>query len=165
MENVCHTITILVLSSLLAIGCTENVSKENFDSIQIESEVESVFEAYVNHVNLNGLEAVDTFFLDDDRFYWVEDGLIQYPTKASLVIGLKEFIPQVDSVKMEILDTETDAISERHASFFVRFKEDIILKSGYKFTLDGAITILMEKKDGSWKFLNGHSSTKKPRGG
>lgn len=165
MKNLTYCNTILVLSLSLTMGCAENAPEEVFDSKQIESEVEDVFKAYVNHVNSNGLEAVDTFFIDDERFYWVEDGVIQYPDKASLVSGLKEFMPQVDSVQMEIIDTEANALSERHASFFVRFKEDIMLKSGYNISLDGAITILFEKKDGSWKFLNGHSSIKKPRGG
>jgi len=162
MENLSYSAAILA-SALLMLGC-ENKPKEVFDSEQIENEVESVFQEYANHVNSKGLEAVDTFFMDDERFYWVEDGLIQYPDKASLISGLKEFIPQVESVQMEIMDTEPDAITEKHASLFVRFKEDIKLKSGYSFTLDGAITILLEKKHGSWKFLNGHSSIKKARG-
>lgn len=163
MENLNYTAAILASALLLMLGCG-NKPKEVFDSEQIENEVESVLQAYVNHVNSKGLEAVDTFFMDDERFYWVEDGVIQYPDKASLIIGLKEFIPQVESVQMEIIATAADAITEKHASLFVRFKEDIKLKSGYAFTLDGAITILLEKKHGSWKFLNGHSSIKKARG-
>tara|TARA_A100000171_G_scaffold566_1_gene779 strand:+ start:3534 stop:4019 length:486 start_codon:yes stop_codon:yes gene_type:complete len=159
MKNLKYSI---ILLSIFVIGCTDSNS-DAYDSGQIASEVEAVFKAYVDHVNTAGLASVDTFFIDDERFYWVEDGIIQYPDKASLISGLKEFIPQVTSIEMEIMSTKTHVISDEHASFFVRFKEEIALNSGYSFTLDGAITILFEKQGSTWKFLNGHSSVIKPR--
>jgi len=159
MKNLKYSI---ILISIFVIGCAKP-NTDAYDASQIASEVEAVFQAYVDHINTAGLASVDTFFIDDERFYWVEDGVIQYPNKTSLIHGLKEFIPQVTSIGMEIISTKTHVISDGHASFFVRFKEEIVLNSGYSFTLDGAITILFEKQGSTWKFLNGHSSVIKPR--
>lgn len=154
---------ILVLLVVL-ISWTVHIKAQTLNSSVIESEVAKVFNAYVDQTNSTGLDGIETYFSDDERFYWVEDGRIQYPTKEAMVKGIQEFFPTVESLNLKILEKNIDAINENTAALYAEYSQDIVLKSGYEFTLDGAMTILLIWKNGEWKFLNGHSSVKKPRG-
>lgn len=153
----------LGLLTLVLAACSVETSESQPDISKIEKEVKEVFDNYVNQVNTEGIEEVHTYFSDDERFYWIEDGVIQYPDKASLISGLEKFTPSVASVKMEVSEKRVDVIDQDHAMLLVQYVEKIILKSAYELTLDGAMTILMKRQGNDWKFLSGHSSVKKPR--
>lgn len=155
---------LLILLLALSFSCSEWQKDDSSDPIEITKEVESSFESYVNHVNTKGIKGVDSYFSKDDRFYWIEDGVMQYPDRESLLKGIHEFHPTVKNVNLKVSKTDIEVIDSNNVMLYVEYKEDISLNSGYKFTLDGAMSILMIPEDGIWKFLMGHSSIKKPRG-
>ena len=119
----------------------------------------------MTYVNTKGLKGADSFFSSDNRFYWVEDGVMQYPNRDALLSGIEEFYPSVEMINLQPSKTDIEILNSQTATIYVEYKQEIKLKSGYAFTLDGAMTIVMIPEDGSWKFLIGHSSVKKPRGG
>lgn len=153
----------ILASVLLTISCTGADNNEDLNHETIENEVASVLEAYVEQVNSKGIQGLEAYFSEDKRFYWVEDGKLQYPNRDSLVAGIAQFFPQVDSVNMVIYKKEIQVIDPNYASLYTEYGEDFVLNSGYAFRLDGAFTALMIREDSTWKFLNGHSSIKKPR--
>lgn len=134
------------------------------DHSQVSREVQTMFDSYVQEVNNKGIEQIGRYFSDDEHFRWVEDGVLQYPDKAALVAGIESFLPSVASIDLSISKSDITVINESMATIFAQYKQDVILQSGYKFTLDGAMTILIGKERNEWKFLEGHSSIKKPRG-
>ncbi len=148
---------------LFCLSCTTDTSP--IDIQTITTEVKTMVEAYTNHVNNKGLKGVDYYFSKDDRFFWVEDGLMQYPNRESLIKGIEDFYPSVKNVTLKISQTDVQIVNANTVSLFIQYVQDIELHSGFSFTLDGAMTILTIKEGDSWKFLNGHSSIKKPRGG
>ncbi|MEZ5041893.1 MAG: hypothetical protein R2828_18500 [Saprospiraceae bacterium] len=75
----------LGLLTLVLAACSVETSESQPDISKIEKEVKEMFDNYVNQVNTEGIEEVYTYFSDDERFYWIEDGVIQYPDKASLI--------------------------------------------------------------------------------
>lgn len=130
----------------------------------IKQEVSDMFDAYTNYVNTKGLKGVDFYFSKDERFYWVEDGLMQYPNRESLLENIDAFYPSVTSVNLEVFKKDITILTNDKVSLYVEYKEDIVLNSGYIVKLDGAMTILTIRENNSWKFLIGHSSIKKQRG-
>lgn len=152
-----------VLIGLVTVACDNKPEETVVDKAGIAAEVEKTFEAYVRQVNTDGIVYADTFFANDDAFYWIEDGVVQYPDKAALTEGIRQFAPAVESLNMQASAVQCEAINNEHAMLFVQYTEEIKLKSGFVIPLDGAMTILMQRKKGGWKFLNGHSSVKKTR--
>ena len=155
-------IIIPLLLGFLCFSCTE---KHKINVVKTSTEVEAMVKEYTNHVNNSGLKGVEKYFSQDERFYWVEDGIMQYPNWESLLEGIEAFYPTVKHVTLKVFETDVKVINANTVSLFIQYKEDIELNSGFKFTLDGAMTIVTVKENDSWKFLNGHSSIKKPRGG
>lgn len=78
--------------------------------------------------------------------------------------GIEEFYLTVKNVNLKVSRTDIEVINSNNVMLYAEYKEDIVLNSGFEFTLDGAMSILMVPEDGIWKFLMGHSSIKKPRG-
>ncbi len=155
----------IVTLGLFLLACTPTNTISETEAIAIKKEVNTMFENYKRQVNDIGLKGIEFYFSKDRRFYWVEDGVIQYPDREALVAGIEEFHPAVKNVKLEVFKKDITIIDHNTVSLYVAYKEDIVLKSGYTVKLDGAMTITTIREDDTWKFLIGHSSVKKPRGG
>lgn len=155
---------LLILLMIVSFSCSEEKRNESIDVSAITTEVKKVFDAYVNQVNSKGINGVDSYFSKDSRFYWIEDGIKQYPNRESLLKAIEAFYPTVKNINLKSSKVGIDVLDSNSVMLYVEYIEDISLNSGYEFTLDGAMTILTIREDNSWKFLMGHSSIKKPRG-
>lgn len=154
-----------MLLAFLIVGCSKPPAPIIFDTFKVEEEIKSAFNDYVEHINNQGLVGAADYFSQDQRFYWIEDGVKQYPNYQALAQGIDEFAGQVDLVDFQTQDLEVEVLDKHLGMLYVAYNQTLTLKSGFEFTLDGAMTILMHKENKSWKFLMGHSSTKKPRNG
>lgn len=161
MKIVKHT---LILAVLLFFSSCAN-REVTIDEEAIKQEVNEMFDEYANYVNTKGLKGVDYYFSKDERFYWVEDGIMQYSNREALLEGIETFYPSVKSVDLVVFKKEIVILDPNTVTLYVEYKEDIVMDSGYVVKLDGAMTILTIREDNSWKFLIGHSSIKKLRGG
>ena len=148
----------------MSFSCSEQKRNESINVSAITTEVKKVFDAYVNQVNSKGINGVESYFSKDNRFYWIEDGIKQYPNRESLLKAIEAFYPTVKTINLKASKVDIDVIDPNTVMLYVEYIEDISLNSGYAFTLDGAMTILTIREENSWKFLIGHSSIKKPRG-
>ena len=162
MKKYNYLVTILLI---LFLSCSERTNKDATDIASINEEVLAVFNSYVNQVNTKGINGIEFYFSQDERFYWVEDGVIQYPNREALIRAIEAFYPTVKTIDLKVLRTDVEVVDSKNAALYVEYKQDVLLNSGFQFTLDGAMTILVTREDGTWKFLIGHSSIKKPRGG
>ncbi len=133
------------------------------DQSVLESKVTEMFNTYVTHVNTKGLPGVEAFFSKSKDFYWVEDGLLQYPDANSLEAAIAAFAPTVKTVNLEITEFKARILGPTKATVYADFKQDISLESGFSFSIDGIMTIILAKEAEGWKFLSGHSSVEKPR--
>lgn len=76
-------VPILLLS--LSLSCSEQRKDDSSNVIEITKEVKESFKSYINHVNTKGIKGVDSYFSENNRFYWIEDGVMQYPDRESLL--------------------------------------------------------------------------------
>ena len=149
---------------LLSFSCSKEPKEKHVDTNRIIHEVKSTFNDYVKHVNHKGINGVESFFSKDERFYWIEDGIMQYPNRKALLSAIESFYPTVKTISLHSSKVNVEVLEPKTAMVYVEYVQDVLLISGYKLTLDGAMTILTVKDDDAWKFLIGHSSIKKPRG-
>lgn len=154
----------LSLILILAMSACEK-PKNSYDKEKIAIQVADRFESFVMSMNELSGEELSTFYSDDPRFYWVEDGRIQYANKEALMVALTGLVQSLKSTNLEILTSEVEVLDEGSVMLFAEYEQVAEMKSGFSFNINGAMTVLLQKEQGVWKFLFGHSSSKKQRGG
>ncbi|MEO9805209.1 MAG: nuclear transport factor 2 family protein [Reichenbachiella sp.] len=154
----------LPLILILAMSACEK-PKNSYDKEKIAIQVADRFESFVMSMNELSGEELSTFYSDDPRFYWVEDGRIQYANKEALMVALTGLVQSLKSTNLEILKSEVEVLDEGSVMLFAEYEQVAEMKSGFSFNINGAMTVLLQKEQGVWKFLVGHSSSKKQRGG
>jgi ketosteroid isomerase-like protein len=121
------------------------------------------FEKAINEIDGQTLLG---FYSKSENFYWIEDGNISYPDYAAVVRALGGLFYSIESAEMRVLDKKIEILSENRAYVFLEYEQDMRLKTGFEFSINGAMTAVMEKEeDGAWRYIHGHTSTKKKRGG
>ncbi len=133
------------------------------DIQDVRAEVEATLAEYRNAVNRSDWETVKELYLDDPRFHWVEDGRLAYSSQADVIAALDTVYPSVESAHYESVELIITPLTRDLAQVSTRYIQDLVLTSGSKLELVGAITILMHRASGGWGFLMGHSSTTRDR--
>lgn len=153
---------LLIIVSLA--GCSSSTEK-SIDKEGIADEIATSFSSFVGAMNRLSIDELKEFYSDDPRFYWTEGGRIQYADKASLTASLDGLVQSLKSSDLKILQTKIEVLDEKSVILFAEYEQALVMQSDFGFVIDGAMTVLLQKKEGQWKFLIGHSSTKKQRGG
>lgn len=152
----------MLLLTVLA-SCGPKATSD-FDKKALTNEIQQRFDAFVGNMNSLDGQALLDFYSDDERFYWVEDGKVQYANKEALAASLNGLVGMLSSSNMNVLETRVEVMGESNALFYAEYEQALTMSSGGGFEINGAMTILMQKEEGVWRFLIGHSSTKKERG-
>lgn len=155
-------VIILLLAFLGLTSCNSNAN--SFNERELVKEIEQRIDAFIEYNNELDATALKSFYSDDERFYWVEDGKIQYPNKEVLSASLEGLVNMVSTSNMKIINRKVQVISATSAMIFLEYEQAMTMSSGRAFSIDGAMTVLFQKEEGVWRFLIGHSSTKKERG-
>ncbi len=162
MKRIARLVTALLILGVTACNKSSNVSLEKQ---ALAEEISTRFDAFVNHMNALEAEELKDFYSDDPRFYWVEDGQVQYANKVTLVASLDGLVDMLASSDMKVLKTKVDVLSESSAMLYAAYEQAMTMTAGGGFDINGAMTVQLQKEEGIWRFLIGHSSTKKQRGG
>lgn len=150
------------ISCLLLLACSP--VEKSYDSTALEAEINQRLSQFEDLLNDANADALADFYSDDARFYWVEDGVIRYPDKQQLTASMQQFYGMMKASDRQVGEKRINVLDANTAMIYVASKQNIELNSGFQFSIDGAMSVLMKKEEGSWRFLMGHSSTKKPRG-
>lgn len=71
-------------------------------------------------------------------------------------------MPEGMSLVTDYSNTEIELIGSHHASVSMQFGTTIGYPDKHEFKFGGSITMLVEKSDGTWKIVSGHTSSRKP---
>lgn len=143
-------------------ACSGDVEVVNREAVT--KEVTERMAAFVTAINSGDTEALIDFYSQSERFYWIEDGQVTYPNYKVVADALSGLYTTLESAEMRVLDTKIEVLSSNRVNYYSEYEQDLKMKSGYAFSINGAMTVLMEKEAGVWRFVIGHSSTKKERG-
>jgi D-alanyl-D-alanine carboxypeptidase len=149
----------LVLFSLFLVS---SYSQNESTTTKVKERISNVFNYYVSQTNALNPKGIAYCISNERDFYWLEDGELKYSNKAALVDDLNTFLPDVKSIEFLISRTNIQVLSKEQATLYAEYSKDIFLKSGSHFRFDGALSLVLVMEQGSWKFLQGHSSHIKP---
>jgi hypothetical protein len=146
-------------------ACTEGGASEMVNKAKVTEEVEARLDAFVNALNSGDATGLPDYYSQSERFYWVEDGQITYPDHATLAASLQGLYTSLESAQMRVLERRIEVLNHHRVNIYTEYEQDLKMKSGYAFSINGAMTVLLEMEEGVWRYIIGHSSTKKERGG
>lgn len=129
---------------------------------EVEGAIRATLERYVEAVNAGDLEAVVPLYAGDRSFFWIEDGAVRYRSQEEVAEAYAGLGDAFDSFRIELHDMRVVPLAADAASVGVLFWQEMTTKSGTRIELEGAILATMVERDGAWKFLAGHTSTRRP---
>ncbi|GAB5528194.1 MAG: hypothetical protein Roseis2KO_60660 [Roseivirga sp.] len=156
-------ILVLLLCLIGLSACTKGDASEEVDKAGVTKEVEARLKAFATAINAGDVAVLPNFYSQSERFYWVEDGKVTYPDHATLAASLEGLLTSLESTEMRVLSSRVEVLANNRASIYSEYEQDLKMKGGYEFSINGAMTVLMEKEEGVWRYVIGHSSTKKER--
>ncbi len=127
---------------------------------QIEQEVLASFKKYQESLNKGDLNTVASYFSNDPRFYWVENGIMAYPSGAAARKRIKDLYPVFKKITFISSDQKVTPINRSLAMLYVQYTQLLVLPTDQEIEIKGTMTILMKKKETNWEFVIGHSSGK-----
>lgn len=144
------------------LSCTPADTPSKLNRKKLSGEITSMFHQYVAQLNQMDLTDLQSYFSDNPDFYWIEEGILRYPTKQKLIESLKSFYPNLEASHMEYENEHIYIIDENYATLSMQFQQKIEMKSGFGFEIKGVLSVLLLKENGRWTFLSGHTSTINP---
>lgn len=155
----------LGLLLLVCIFILPACESDTVDEEAVTAEVSERLEGFVSALNAGDTKELLDYYSQSPRFYWVEDGQVTYPDYATLAGSLEGLYASLQSAEMRVLERRIDVLDAQSAMIYTEYEQDLTMKGGYSFSINGAMTVLMEKEESTWRYIIGHSSTKKERGG
>ena len=123
-------------------------------------EVLSSFSTFEKGLGEGDLETVSKYYSEDPRFYWVENGRVAYSSGALAKETLSAFYPSLKGMTFTSLEKKVTPLRRNLAMLYVEYEQNLVFANDQELQLNGAMTILLEKRDAEWEFIIGHSSGK-----
>ncbi len=122
-------------------------------------EVRTTFAAYARALNAADWPRVISFYADDPRFEWIEDGEVRYPSKDAIAPSFEAMAETGSTIVFKTEPPHVAVLAPGVAALRVSFETTIVDKEGKPFTFGGLLTIDLIKTTDGWKFLRGHTSS------
>jgi hypothetical protein len=124
----------------------------------VAPEVKTRVEEFLSRVNAHDATAAGEYFSADPGFQWVEDGRIVYETREAAVAGLTAFFAGFGESRLEGYDIKVVMLSDEAAVATFKVTQTIAA-SGQALKAEGAMSLALTQRDGSWKILVAHKSS------
>lgn len=147
----------LLLTLLLITGCDRAPNMP-----ELGEEVQRFLGSYVTTIEARDTAALRTYLTDDRlRFVWYEDGEARYRTPAQVLKAVAE-LPSDAPPRTRLTGTTVLPLDSWTVWAAARFETSVGSgESAYSF--GGVMTVVLEREDGRWKILTGHTSTRRTR--
>ena len=129
----------------------------------IEDSVHAFLDAYAARVDSADWEGVARLYARDPRFVWLEDGRVAYPSADSVAAALRSVEEQFVTASLETRDVRVEPLAPGLAAVAFLFDQTLSDHAGAGFGFSGAISALLVDTPDGWRFLQGHTSTTRPR--
>ena len=116
------------------------------------------FSALIDAGDFGGAAA---FYADDPRFTWVEDGVVRYRSRADVTRAF-EHLRLIGLVRFAYGEPTIEVLARDLAVLAVSF-ETVVGDGPQRYAFGGAMTATMARTSAGWRFLVGHSSSRRPR--
>lgn len=158
-------LALITLLFALALGACSRSPRDLSErqSEAIRDSVRATLDAYNAHYTAKNWDVVLQYYAEDDRFVWVEDGVIRYRSAAEIRQALESLPPSMH-VETTYSDTKISVLSSDVASVVTGFETQFTDSTGTGFSFGGMITMTLIRDEGGWSIFGGHVSSPKRRG-
>ena len=147
-----------VAVALAVAGCgPRSVTPHQAPTDDPSEAVSALVEGYLQAIAARDTAEIRRSYVNDDRFVWIEDGQVRYRNVDQVIAGFAS-IPAASPIRTELTDLTIVWLGSSGAHAWATFKTSI--GTGPRaFSFGGAISILAEHVDGTWKIVGGHTSS------
>ena len=124
-------------------------------------DVRETFAAFRERLDAGDFAGAMGYYADDPRFVWVEDGVVRYRARADVARGF-EHLRLLGAVRFAYGEPAVTLVARDVATLAVTF-ETSVGDPAHGHAFAGAMTVTMVRMPAGWRFLAGHSSTRRPR--
>ena len=126
------------------------------------AEVTAFLDSYRAALDGRDTLALPSFYVDDDRFAWLEDGEVRYRSAAQVAASLSA-LPEGMSVRTAYDETVVRSVGADGATATMQFLTQIG-EGPSAFEFGGVISMTLERGPDGWRIVTGHTSTASPQG-
>lgn len=120
-------------------------------------EVAGFLEDYLAAIDAGDTARISRAYVADGRFVWIEDGGVRYRSPDEILASLAAF-PSESSIRTELSGLTVVPLGVSGAHAWATFTTTVGGGAG-SFSFGGAISFVLEKVDGSWQLVGGHTSS------
>lgn len=123
--------------------------------------VTQFFTAYGTAMRDRDWDTLTKLYADDPRFHWVEDGVLRATSQADIAKEYAGIGAGLDSLPATFQAPVVTPLAPGVAAFTVAYTMTMYRKGGVAVPLAGITSGTLLHTSGGWRFLNGHSSTRR----
>jgi len=149
---------VLTLGGLLILSAACTSPDPNSSSgVDPANEVASFLNEYLAAIDARDSDIIGRAYVDDGRFVWIEDGEVRYRSADEILANLGSF-PASSAIRTELSDLVVVPLGGAGAHAWATFSTTVGTGPG-SFSFGGAISFVLERENGSWKLVGGHTSS------
>jgi len=140
---------------ILSAACT-SPDPSSSSGVDPANEVASFLNEYLAAIDARDSD-IGRAYVDDGRFVWIEDGEVRYRSADEILASLGSF-PASSAIRTELSDLVVVPLGGAGAHAWATFSTTVGTGPG-RFSFGGAISFVLERENGSWKLVGGHTSS------
>ena len=161
MRNSHFLICLTLVCSIAA--CDRSGPQEAIVAEVLQTEVSAFLDSYLSATGARDTARLRSFYVDDGRFVWFEDGDLKYRSADEIIAALAA-LPADASIRTDVSDTRVVRLGRTGADASTKFRTVIgDTVSGFQF--GGVISFALEKGANGWRIVSGHTSSARPAQG
>lgn len=141
---------------MLSAACT-SLDPGPSSGVDTANEVASFLDAYLTAINTRDFDVIGRAYVDDGRLVWIEDGEVRYRSADAVLASLGAF-PEGSAIRTELSDLVVVPLGVAGAHAWATFSTTVGTGPS-SFSFGGAISFVLEREDGLWKLVGGHTSS------
>ncbi len=151
-------ISLMSVTLVVAItACDRSRPQEAIVAEVLQPEVSAFLESYLSAIEARDTARLRTFYVDDGRFVWFEDGNLKYRSADEIIAALAA-LPADTSIRTDVSDTRVVRLGRTGADASTKFRT-VIGDSVSGFQFSGVISFALEKGSDGWRIVSGHTSS------
>jgi uncharacterized protein (TIGR02246 family) len=145
---------------LVSVSCSNPFAptSTSTDTTAVAPEVKTAVEEYLAKWNAHDAAGAGEYLSDDANFQWAEDGRVVYETRTAAIAGLENFFAGFGESRIEAYDVKVAMLDDDAAAVSFKYTQTIAANGQASLKLEGAMTLALTERDGSWKILAAHKS-------
>lgn len=150
------SLVLFLVSSVLVGGCRSTAPGLPTTEL-VHAEVLAFLDEWNRAVATQDQAAIRAAYADGHQLLWFEDGMLRYQSGDDILSAMQQF-PRDTHIHTIFSNVTTRLLSARHVYCSATFQTSLTMPtSGFEY--GGIITMLLERQEGGWVFIDGHTST------